>query len=1263
MKKLYVLFIAISLIFSLSFISAGGVLGGALERPRLNPDLKQGIIDKGIIISPSADIYPALQIRDWFGLGSPEENLILTDISPTCSNDCYSIMDINTYQDSALIDSVKFYTLNLDQDGNEIDRIEQPIRSYQFYIANGTHDEEVNDYEYQCFNNGIIIDGHEQQSCSNVQIGSHTETITDWINYNEGDIYPAGDYQIKLTGDKRPDRTVDWIISSQGQEISDWSIWGNISTHTTDKTNVAIDSHGVGGNDPEGWKIIANTNTILSNVTVGPNTVVSMARLWNSAYSVNLANGTMVGKNASFNYPLVAGTSYIITADNLTTGFDHDYKSGLTTGFPISGTFINYTDGYRVSVGSTQTNVGVITMLTFLINNNGSQVTLNSPINNYNSSSQTIPFNISANVVSANLTNISLLHNASGVFTINKTQYYNVFDASGRGNTGTPLNGVIINSTFAKFGNGGANFDNNSNNYINVSAILAIDIYSNFTICGWYNLTSNKTTDIFSNAINTSDRFTLEYYATSSIAIGAVYNGSNYIHGYKYLNPSLSSYNFVCYVNNVTGSLYLNGVLGISTSTGPSSGGQNGFKIGTRQDASSSYSMNGSIDEVRIYNRSLSPSEISDLYTTNGQSVSTSGLVAYYPFDNIANNGVPTPTGELDTSVNFGSDGSYLWSGRACDTDGVCGQADNRTVNIDSVAPTVSILYPTGTINGLTNGQSLGLNYSISDLHLQACGYQYNGINYSIGNCLANTTFTYVSGVNSVIVWANDSAGNVGSSTNSWSGATINNVTYNLNALSGSYQTFVLNLFDSNYPAISYLNYNGVNYLSSINTLSTNNYLISNSISIPNSIISRNYTFFWNITDSNSSKFITNSYNQSATTLILDNCSTNTNLIFNFTLKDEETQIILNATNISVNLQFKVYDPITNLIISSYNSSSNKNNVKVCVQNNITGFNYAIKGLTEYSADNYVHKFYYLQNYSINPSLMPYNINLYDLLSSNSQEFLINYKDSTFLPASNVLVYVTRYYVSENQFKTVEVAKTDSNGNALVHLQLGDVIYTFIFVDSNGNILSVLSNYIPFCENLASGQCTINTNAFSSTEAITDFNSICGITYNEQMNQTNRTMTLTFQSVSGLSTVTYNVTKYDALGNETICTNSLTSSSGMFVCNIPSSFGDTSFLSQVYANNCLVSDSVNGIPVQQNQAYLGDAILFAILIIITIAMIFITSPVGIIIGTIVGVAVSGALGLLVTGSLISKVGIATTFIFLVISGILLAIKVNKAEGR
>jgi hypothetical protein len=42
---------------------------------------------------------------------------------------------------------------------------------------------------------------------------------------------------------------------------------------------------------------------------------------------------------------------------------------------------------------------------------------------------------------------------------------------------------------------------------------------------------------------------------------------------------------------------------------------------------------NGSVDEVRIYNRSLSAAEISDLNKTNGQSVNTVGLIAYWGFE------------------------------------------------------------------------------------------------------------------------------------------------------------------------------------------------------------------------------------------------------------------------------------------------------------------------------------------------------------------------------------------------------------------------------------------------------------------------------------------------------------------------------------------------------------------------------------------------------------------------------------------------------
>jgi hypothetical protein len=629
-----------------------------------------------------------------------------------------------------------------------------------------------------------------------------------------------------------------------------------------------------------------------------------------------------------------------------------------------------------------------------------------------------------------------------------------------------------------------------------------------------------------------------------------------------------------------------------------------------------------------------------------------------------ARNQTTIKTGTTNTSnwtITFSNDGNYIWGVQACDSDNDCGFSENRTLSIDSIPPTISLLYPTGTIPYGYSGQNISLNYSISDANIQSCWMNYNGTTNLTLTCNKNGSLI-LGTPKSIIIYANDSAGNLNTSSFSWDYNIFEyNRTFNNESISGSNQGFNITIYSKNFPSLPYLFYNNTNYLSTINNLLSNNYILSNYITLPSNVNAKNYTFYWNITDSSGVKVNTYSSNQSVLPLAIDDCSVYTFLLFNFTIKDEDTQVIINHTNYNItsNLNFNIYGPSGNSI-GSFNKSYTIANPRVCLKTNSSGGGYYVDGVIDYQAlSPYIHKFYYLSNYGTEQS---YNIDLFDLLSTRSQEFLVTYKDINFLPAPNILIYVNRNYISENLYKTVEVVKTNNNGQALIHLVLSNIIYSFTFVDADTNsILSTLGNYVPFCNNIATGDCTINSNAVQTTINTRDYTTIGGISFTNTFNSTNRSITSTFTSVSGLSNVNQTVVLYDRFGNTTICSSSLNSPSGILTCNVPFSYGNISLLSSLYADNELVSSDVYTISKDSFDVFGYDGILWTILIIITITMLFITSPMGVIIAGLVGLIISTFLGLLNGGSIFGKGAYA--LIWIIISAIILIWKINKGESQ
>ncbi len=282
--------------FLVSFSSA--IFEVSKELPSLKEDLK-------LQISESADKYPAISIEDNLGLplvSNKKADLVLTEHQESCEIDCFSEFTIVTYQDSALIDDVKFYTLS--NDGIEYDTpLEQPIRSYQFYYWGN-----IVDYETQCINGETIIseNGTEYtpQECSQIEIGNHD----DWITYNIGTEMPEGNYQMKLTGQKRPTRSVDWIFETQGKYLEEWATWGNISTGSQAEVRLNSPTNGA----------TAYSNPVTFNASAN---VTGGAYLTNMSFCSDISGSWGCGDSVEFT---------AISGDSLVSYYKLDETSGTT---------------------------------------------------------------------------------------------------------------------------------------------------------------------------------------------------------------------------------------------------------------------------------------------------------------------------------------------------------------------------------------------------------------------------------------------------------------------------------------------------------------------------------------------------------------------------------------------------------------------------------------------------------------------------------------------------------------------------------------------------------------------------------------------------------------------------------------------------------------------------------------------------------------------------------------------------------------------
>ncbi len=460
-----------------------------------------------------------------------------------------------------------------------------------------------------------------------------------------------------------------------------------------------------------------------------------------------------------------------------------------------------------------------------------------------------------------------------------------------------------------------------------------------------------------------------------------------------------------------------------------------------------------------------------------------------------------------------------------------------------------------------------------------------------------------------------------------------------------------------------FLVYNDTIHLATIKDQSGLNYNFTVTLNTPQVHANGNVTFHWVTTLLDGSVKNSSDNNQTILNLQIDDCSVFTNQIYNFTLRDEGDQSFLNGTifKTEIEIDLDIFSLDSTVPIIEFNKSYNiTNSVTVCLESDLSGGEqYRIDTVVRYKAENHTNEFYNILNGTLNSDAFFTNITLFDLASSDSTSFEVVFKDKDFIPVEGVLINVQRKYVGEGVFKTVEIPKTDKDGRTVVHLLAEDAIYTIIVSDESG-VLATFENIIAICENPLTSDCIIPLTAVSSVTPIENFESYKGLSFNLDFNEAARTITLIYQVISGtIGTVDLNATKFDRLGNATVCSDTLTSASGTLTCIIPASFGNLTVIADVSFNGVVIKTQGFTIKPSADEIFGGSGKVMVLIMALTIPMMFISSGPGIIVGSIIGLSMGVWLNLLEGGSIFNS---GSFIMWLIISGGILIWKIRQKVG-
>lgn len=495
----------------------------------------------------------------------------------------------------------------------------------------------------------------------------------------------------------------------------------------------------------------------------------------------------------------------------------------------------------------------------------------------------------------------------------------------------------------------------------------------------------------------------------------------------------------------------------------------------------------------------------------------------------------------------------------------------------------------------------------------------------------------------------------------------INSIGFNATTSEGSLEPFSINITYNTTlitNSIVRLNYNNTFFTSSTSdTEDTRVYTVS--LTIPKVSGSENKSFYWEINLINDTNNLFNSTvnSQIINNINIDDCSSFGVLLLNYSLKDEVTQQLINATlfNTSVEIDINIFslDDLTTPIIEFSTNFSQNNTPQVCLQNDLSSSSFKMDVQTRYLADDYEAERHNIQKTSISNTSLPQNINLFDLKTADATEFLITFKDVNFLPVEDALVDIQRKYIEEGVFKSVEIPLTDENGQASAQFDLNSIQYTII-ISKNGVILGVFNNIAVFCEDAVIGNCKIPLNAKSTITPIKDFETIGNITFVTTFDEDNKIINVIFTTTDGSSkTILLNTTRFDRLGNQTVCSDSLTSSSGTLTCTIPDSFGNITVVSRLFSEGNLISQRTFRITPDVFGEFSNNAGALVLIMMLTIPLMLITSNIGVILGVIIGLVMASLLMIFQTTSIF---GVSSSILWLIITGGILIWKMARRGG-
>jgi len=352
---------------------------------------------------------------------------------------------------------------------------------------------------------------------------------------------------------------------------------------------------------------------------------------------------------------------------------------------------------------------------------------------------------------------------------------------------------------------------------------------------------------------------------------------------------------------------------------------------------------------------------------------------------------------------------------------------------------------------------------------------------------------------------------------------------------------FTLQVNSTNITSINatfYYNNTAYNYGTRANTSTQAN--LTGIINIP--LGRGNVSYYWNYTI-NSHNNVTQKYNLTIYKIDMGLAnSTFTTRAINFSIYDEK-----NRSSIYGDFKgnFLIWTNDKNINKSVLFDISNKTNFTFGISPAWANYSYDLVG--EYTSANYVTRFYYAENGTLDNATQ--EIELYDLDTASDTLFIQKIQDTNQFAVSNALINMQRYYPEIDDYRTVQISKTDDNGETSGFYQIETVLYRHIIIKRGVTLLTTERQVIVPKTTPYTLIFTIGESLIYSWEI---FENLSLFDYYLKWNNVTKIATFYYNDISGLfsNASLFGYWDIPSKGEVLVCSKNSTASSATLICDL-----------------------------------------------------------------------------------------------------------------